>query len=215
MPNTNRRNLLAMFGLVGDDPPARDSKEQRKWLDTSPRERIRQRYFPNIELTTHEGRRVLFYDDLIKDKLVVINFMYADCEGVCPTIMLNLARVQKELGQRVGRDIFIYSLTLRPEKDTPKVLNDYAKMHGVKPGWLLLTGKPDDIETIRRRLGFVDPDPKLDRDRSNHIGNLRYGNEPLTRWGTCPGMADADFIVKSILWLDWPEEERSKKGGQK
>lgn len=215
MPNTNRRNLLAMFGmapLVGANARAAD---KTKWAKTSPRERIRERHLPNVELITHEGKKVRFYDDLVKNKLVVFNFMYAECEGICPTVMMNLARVQKMLGERVGKDIFFYSFTLKPEQDTPKVLGDYAKMHGVKPGWLLLTGKPDDMELLRQKLGFTDPDPEIDRDKSSHIGNLRYGNEPMMRWGACPGMSDPDWIARSILWVDWPDKTQAGKGGQK
>jgi protein SCO1/2 len=178
----------------------------------SSRERIRERHFPNIVLTTHEGRKVRFYDDLIKDKIVVINFMYVKCDGVCPGITANLTKVQELLGNRLGRDIFMYSFTLKPEEDSPRVLRRYAEAYHVKKGWTFLTGKPADMELLRRKLGFTDPDPKLDADKSNHIGNVRYGNEPLQRWGSCPGMSRASWIAESISWVDWPE---AAKGEQK
>ena len=167
----------------------------------SARERIRERYLPNVTLRTHDNRVVRFYDDLIKGKVVVINVMYADCEGVCPGITMNLGKVQQLLGRRVGREIFMYSITLDPEHDTPSVLKAYARDHRVGPGWTFLTGRPEDIERLRRSLGFVDPDPDLDKDKSNHIGNIRYGNEPLTLWAACPGQADAAWIVESISWV--------------
>ena len=91
-----------------------------------------------------------FYDDLIKDKVVVINFMYAQCEGICVPVTQNLKRVQNLLGKRVGRDIFMYSITLKPEEDTPEKLKHYVQMHKLKPGWTFLTGKPDEIQTLRR-----------------------------------------------------------------
>ena len=168
----------------------------------SPRDSIRARYFPNVVLRTHEGRPVRFYDDLVRDKIVVINFMYATCEGVCPGITLNLARVQKLLGDRIGRDIFMYSITLKPEQDSPAVLSDYVAMHGIGPGWLFLTGDPADVELLRRTLGFVNPDPALDADSSQHIGNIRYGSEPRLLWAACPGLAEPHWIVESLGWLD-------------
>jgi len=174
------------------------------------RERLRDRYFPNVELTTHEGKRIRFYDDLIKDKIVVINFMYADCEGICPTITANLVETQKLLGDRIGRNIFMYSLTLSPEKDTPETLKHYAKMHGVKPGWLFLTGNPVDIERLRRSLGFSTGNLKLDKDKANHIGMVKYGNERREWWGMCPGKAKPTWIVESILWMD---DTRDKQPG--
>ena len=170
----------------------------------TPRERIRDRYLPNVSLRTHENRLVRFYDDLIKDKVVVINFMYAECAGICPAITMNLARVQKLLGRRIGRDIFMYSISLEPQHDTPAVLAKYAREHGVGRGWTLLTGVPADVERLRQSLGFVDPDPELDKDKDNHIGNIRYGNEPLMLWAACPGMADAKWIVESISWVIRP-----------
>lgn len=187
MARRSRRSLLAALALGSND---------------GSRERLRDRYFPNVELTTHEGKKVRFYDDLIKDKIVVINFMYADCEGICPSITANLVQAQKLLGDRIGRSIFMYSLTLSPEKDTPEALKHYAIMHGVKPGWLFLTGKPDDIEGLRRSLGFSTGNLKLDKDKANHIGMVKYGNERREWWGMCPGKAKPTWIVESILWMD-------------
>ncbi|MEA2694278.1 MAG: hypothetical protein QOJ16_3665 [Acidobacteriota bacterium] len=212
----NRRELFTLLGtaplaaatLRAEEPPR--APAPRQWAEVSPREKIRQRYFPNVSLLTHDGREVRFYDDLVKDKMVLFNFMYATCTGICPTVMLNLARVRKVLGDRVGRDIFLYSLTLKPKEDTVPVLAEYAQKHGLKPGWSLLTGKPEDVDLLRRTLGFYDSNPELDRDTSNHIGIVRYGNEPLMRWGACPGMSEPEWIAKSILWLDWPKGERAR-----
>jgi protein SCO1/2 len=170
----------------------------------SPREKLRKRYFPNIELTTHEGKKVRFYDDLVKDKIVVINFMYAKCEGICMPITMNLKRVQNLLGDRVGRDIFMYSITLKPEEDTPRALKEYVRMHRIKPGWTFLTGKPDEINTLRRSLGFKDAKARLDKDLTNHTGMVRYGNEARQWWAMFPGKANAPWIVESILWMDGP-----------
>lgn len=207
MVTMSRRASLALFGIVAcaGGLLARASGQEAKPDRKSPRERTRARYFPNVVLTTHEGKKVRFYDELIKGKIVTINFTYAECERVCLPVTANLARVQKLLGNRVGRDIFMYSITLRPEQDTPAVLKKYAEMHRVKPGWWFLTGDPHDIELLRRKLGYLDPDPEVDEDKSQHIGIIRYGNEPFQWWGACPGLADPQWIVTSILWVDAPK----------
>jgi len=166
--------------------------------DQSAREQIHQRYLPNVTLTTQDGKQVRFYDDLVKNKVVTFNFFFANCENVCPIVTANLVKVQKLLGDRVGRDIFMYSFTLKPEEDTQDSIKDYAKMHGVRPGWTFLTGKPADIEHLRRSLGFTYPDPKEDGDKEQHIGNVRYGNEPLMLWSACPGMAHAEWIAETL-----------------
>jgi protein SCO1 len=166
----------------------------------SGRERIRLHHLPNVNLIAHTGQPVRFYDDLVKDKKVIINFMYVKCEGICVPVTRNLVRVQKLLGGRVGRDIFMYSITLKPFEDSADNLREFAKQHRVGAGWLFLTGSPPDIEHLRRALGFTYADPVEDADRSNHVGMLRYGVEPLTRWAACPGMANPEHIVRSILW---------------
>lgn len=168
-------------------------------------------YFPNFVLNTHDNKRVQFYDDLIEGKIVVINMMYAKCDGICPGMTANLVKVQQALGGRVGRDIFMYSLTLQPELDTPAVLKQYAAMNGVKPGWLFLTGKRTEMEVLRRKLGFFDPDPLVDADKSQHIGLVRYGNEARDRWAACPALSEPEQIAKAILSMDGPHEKQARK----
>lgn len=159
-------------------------------------------YFPNFVLRTHEDKPVRFYDDLVKGKIVVVNMMYAQCEGICPPMTSNLANVQAMLGDRVGRDIFMYSLTLQPAVDTPDVLKTYVETHGIGPGWLFLTGKRREMEILRRKLGFFDPDPAVDGDKSQHLGFVRFGNEALDRWAACPALSNPEQIVRSILWME-------------
>ncbi|HEV2729056.1 MAG TPA: SCO family protein [Terriglobales bacterium] len=163
-------------------------------------------------MITQDGVKVHFYDDLVRDRKVVINFMFTKCEKACPTITMNLVRVQKMLKERIGHDIFMYSISLRPEEDCPEVLKQYAKRHGVGPGWLFLTGKPEDIESLRHALGYVSLNPVRDADKTTHIGMLRYGNEPYMRWAACPGQAPADWVAISIVSeMDGPEKGAVKK----
>ena len=215
MTDLKRRSLVAALGaapLVGPLlAQAQTIEVNSKFKHVSSRERIRQRYFPNLVLTSHEGRKLKFYDDLVKDKLVIFNMFYAKCEGICSPITRNLVRVQKMLGDRVGKDIFMYSFTLKPKEDNVMALKHYAEMHKVQPGWLFLTGSPDDMETVRQKLGFTDPDPELDKDTSNHIGVIKYGNEPLERWGGCPGMSTPEWIAETISWVDWPKNSAHMK----
>lgn len=213
MTSKKRRDLLKILaaapfaGGLMMHVFAQDSKPTQK-VRTSAREKIRLRYFPNFVLTTHEGKKVRFYDDLVKDKIVVINWMYANCKGVCMPITMNLMKVQKLLGDRVGRDIFFYSITVKPEEDTPKALKRYAKMHKAGPGWTFLTGDPKELEVLRRKLGFVDPNPQVDADKARHTGMLRFGNEPLTMWAACPAQANAKYVAQTILFVDGPKPVR-------
>ena len=114
----------------------------------------------------------------------------------------NLVEVQKRLRKRMGKDLWMYSISLQPENDTPERLAEYAKAAGVGPGWTFLTGRPQDIQQLRRKLGFYYPDdPELDADNSQHIGFLLMGNEPYGWWGTVPTTAAPRQIVQLIDWL--------------
>lgn len=160
-------------------------------------------YWPNVTLTNHLGQSVNFYDDLIKDKLVIINMMYAQCsDGVCPISTYNLKKVTKALGSAMGKDVHIYSISLDAIHDTPKVLEKYANENNIGPGWQLLTGDYDDIELLRRRLGFFDHDPIVDRDRANHAGVIRIGYEPLKNWLMAPALGNYKSILQVIKHAD-------------
>ncbi len=205
--------LLGVVLLVGVAVMSggRIALAQGEFKVKTPRERLAERSFPNVTLTTHEGKKVKFYDDLMKDKIVLINFMYVKCEGTCPGTTTNLVKVQKLLGDRVGKDIFMYSITLKPEEDTPEKLAAYAKAYKVGPGWQFLTGDPKDVELLRQKLGFIDRDPVRDANKSNHIGMLRWGNEPHTLWAGCPASLPPAKIVKEIGLVDWPTAEEAQK----
>lgn len=191
----------AIFGKTPSAPAALT-------LSDKARLRIQQHNLPNLPLISHEGKQVLFYDDLVKDKAVTLNFFYANCDEICPMVTANLARVQKLLGKQVGRDIHMYSFTLKPAEDTVSVIRQYRERFGAGPGWTFFTAKPDDMEKLRRAIGFTYPDPAIDADKTQHIGNVRYGNEPLMLWSACPGMAHAQWIAETFEWMVHPERSR-------
>ena len=98
----------------------------------------------------------------------------------------------------------IYSLGAS-EVITGKALKEFATAHHVGPGWLFLTGKPDEVEGLRRKLGFVDPDPIVDRDTSQHIGVVRVGNDAIGSWTACPALSAPTQIARVIGWMDVPK----------
>ena len=145
----------------------------------------RQGLLPNVPLITHTGQEVRFFDDLVQDRIIVLNFFVVGCsEGRCQLGNSHLRKVQDMLGDRMGKDVFFYSVTLQPELDTLPILKEYAEdICEVKPGWLFLTGKREDIDTLRYAQGFYDRDPERDADVTNHSGSARVGSDLLQRWG--------------------------------
>lgn len=218
----NRRGFLA--GLIGATlgsaaltsipSPSGSMGERADKRAATSAERRRNRFL-NVVLRTHENKEVRFYDDLVKDKTVLINMMYTHCsDGFCFPTTANLARLQDLFGERLGRDIFIYSITLDPEHDTPEVLKEYAENFEVKPGWYFLTGKKEDIERLRKKLGYTSPVPAEDRDISYHVGMLRFGIENLELWGSCPSLTKPKWIARYLSWLE-PAGSKPKGGSKK
>jgi protein SCO1 len=153
-------------------------------------------YFPNVELTTQDGKVVHFYTDLIKGKTVVIDFIYTHCVDACPLETARLAQVQKMLGDAVGKDIFFYSITIDPKRDTPAALKDYAEKFHVGPGWTFLTGKKSEIDLLSQKLGlYEEPDPN---DRDGHMPAVLIGNEPTGQWMRNSATDNPRFLMSLI-----------------
>jgi protein SCO1 len=173
---------------------------------------IRSEHLPNVELTTHEGLAVRFYDDLVKGQVVAINFMFTTCGNTCPLITEYLAVAQKALSERMGHRITLLSISLAPEHDTPERLREYRQVRGVGPGWIFLTGRRDDIEFLRRRLGVYDLDPVIDTDPSQHAGIVILGNEPQGRWRAISALSHPIRIRQAMERIilppsQWPTGE--------
>lgn len=135
-------------------------------------------YFPNVPLVSHEGKNVRFFDDLVKDKVVAINFIYTHCADACPMETARLLEVQKLLGDRMGKDIHFISISVDPTRDTPEVLKAYATNWKTGPGWTFYTGKDEDITELRKKLGVFDADIK----KKDHNLSMIIGNQKTGRW---------------------------------
>lgn len=202
MSKMDRRSWLALAGMapLAGRAWAQTPDARPEWPSVSAREVIRRRYFPDIVLRTHQNKPVRFYEDCIKDKFVTLNFMYLNCtDGTCPLTTYNLVLVQQLLKERVGRDIFMYSITLDPKHDTPDLLKRYAKSYGVGPGWLFLRAEPKETEILRRKLGFYDLDPAVDAKKSNHVALVRFGDEPRQLWSATSAMIAPATVAQQIL----------------
>lgn len=162
-----------------------------RWRRVSARAEIQRRHLPNVTLVTHEGNRVRFYDDLIKDKKVIVSFIDTKV-AESGTVTRNLRAVQRYFGDRVGRDMHMYSISLNPG-DTPTVLKAWAERHDVAPGWQFLSGRQTDVEKVRRGVTSVE-----DSDPSLSIDKVRFGSEPEMRWAYCQALAEPRAIVHAV-----------------
>jgi protein SCO1/2 len=170
------------------DVPA--AREDSQWGET---------HFPNVELITQNGKKVRFYDDLIKGKVVALELIYTTCKYNCPLETARMVQLQKLLGDRMGKDVFFYSISIDPEHDTPEVLKAYSEKYHVGPGWLFLTGKETDIKLISKRLG-LDKLP-TGNDPDGHMPSLLIGNEATGIWMRNSALDNTKFMALKIQQL--------------
>lgn len=111
-------------------------------------------YFTNIELIDQNGQRLAFYDDVLKGNIVVISFIFTNCQGACPLMTRNLTMIRDMLPTNVRDEIQFISISLDPVRDTPAAMKEFAQTHDAdQERWLWLTGQPDNVNLITQKLG--------------------------------------------------------------
>jgi len=152
-------------------------------------------YFPNVTLLTQDNQPVRFYDDMLKGKVVVISFMFTTCNSLCPMTTAHLASVQEQLGERLGRDVFIISISVDPTNDTPAALKKFAESFQAKPGWYFLTGEKENVRMVRTKLGING------EDKMQHTGMVILGNEATGQWRKMPAWQNPIEITNAVKTL--------------
>lgn len=161
-------------------------------------------FLPNLAVVNQDGKPLKFYDDLIKDKVVVVMFIYTSCIDICPLTTARMTQIEDKLGNAVGRDIFIISMTVDPEHDTPEKLKAYSQAFGTGPGWTFVTGRPEDIRAINAKLG------ERSRVLSEHRNEIVLGNDATGEWQRDNVMGDIDRVTLTIREMDpkWRDQVR-------
>ena len=151
-----------------------------------------QKYFTDVLLVNQNGERMRFYSDLLRDKVVIINSFFATCTGVCLPLNRNLEKVQAALGNRLGKDVHIISISVDPTVDTPASLKEYARKLHAAPGWFFLTGNKQDVDFALKKIGhFVD-------QKEAHLNIFIIGNERTGLWKKAFGLAQSAELIKVV-----------------
>lgn len=161
---------------------------------SSDNDATRRNYFTDLRVTTNDGRELRFYSDILKDKTVLISFYYLDCGTVCPLQNKILAELQNLLGERLGKDILVLSLTVDPARDTPELVKAYARAWNAKPGRLFLTGSKINVDWINYKLGYYTEDPPTHK-ATYLLGNVRSGHW-MTLLPDTKAKSLADHLIK-------------------
>lgn len=178
---------VALATAFGSSQPA-----QAQWDES---------YFPDVQLVTQDGENVRLWNDLLKDKIVVVSFIYTECPDICGLATARMAQISDWLGDRLGRDIFFYSISLDPATDTPDKLKAFAQAFDAPPGWVFLTGNPADVDVVRFKFG------ERSETLKQHRSDVVIGNAATGEWRRASLMGSLVVATEDILALDpaWSE----------
>jgi protein SCO1/2 len=166
-----------------------------------------QKYFTDVELVDQDGRKVRFYSDVLKGKTVVVNAFFTTCTSVCPPMNRNMEKIQEALGDRLGKDVFLVSVSVDPETDTPPRLKEYAKKFHAKPGWMFLTGKKENVDWALYKVGqYVE-------DKQDHTTVIIIGNEATGLWKKAFGMSKPAELIQIVESVANDKGEAKPGGG--
>lgn len=173
------------------DPHAHHREMMKKAADDN-LESVPRMNIPDLVVLDQDGNERHFYSDLVKDKVVAVNFIFTTCTTICPPLGATFGRLQQLLGERAGRDVFLLSISVDPAIDTPPRMKAWGAKFGAGPGWTLITGPKKTIDKLLAALGLP-AGPKED-----HPPLVLIGNEAAGHWTRAYGFSSATRLVELI-----------------
>jgi protein SCO1/2 len=198
--------VLVIAGVAGAQQPAAQPPATQPPAAQAPvansAESAAEKYFTDVQLVNQNGEKMRFYHDLLQGKTVIINSFFATCQASCLPITRNLEKVQEALGDRLGKDARIISISVDPDVDTPPELKAFSKKFHARPGWYFLTGSKENVAFVLKKLGqYVE-------NKNDHFNIVIIGNERTGLWKKAFGLAKSEELIKVV------DSVIDDKGGQ-
>lgn len=187
----------AVAAIFGSIPPVYSAENPPPSAPAAPADgqKKNREYFTDLRVTTHEGKTVKFYTDLLKDRVVLIHFFYTACTMHAPMQVKALTELQAKLGEQLGKEVFILSITVDPERDTPEKVREYAAKLSPRSGWTFVTGSKPNIDWINYRLGSFRENP------ADHPAVYLVGNVAESHWVKVMPEGTADLLAGHLRKL--------------
>lgn len=147
---------------------------------------------PDVAVLDQHGNALNFYSDLIKDKTVAINFIFTNCTTICPPLAATFARLQRELGDKIGNEVHLISISVDPLTDTPERLKAWGAKFKAGPGWTFVTGEKQEMDKLLNALGAAVS------KREDHTPAMIIGNDSKGVWTRAYGLAKINQILGVI-----------------
>lgn len=173
------------------EAPVKPSAPETSAMSARPEENSVVLKIPNAQVYDQDGRRISFYNDLIKGRVVAINFIFTTCTTICPPMTATFRRVQQELGAR-GSEARLISVSVDPATDTPERLRDFAAKFKAGPGWTFVTGDKIEIDSLLQAFGVAVA------DKNDHTPMILIGNDRDGFWSRAYGLSAPSTLVSAI-----------------
>ncbi len=144
------------------------------------------------ELVDQDGRRVKFVSDVIGDRIVVMDFVYTSCTTVCPVLSAVFSQMQGKLGEQLGEEVALVSVSVDPIRDTPQRLKAYAAKHKAQPSWIWLTGAKPTMDDVLNGLGAYSP------NFEEHPSMVLVGDGRTGEWSRFFGFPSPDRLMEQV-----------------
>ena len=181
--------LLAQTGHEHHQHQAEAAAAAPSKVDAQP---VKGLSIPDVAVVDQDGNPVRFYSDLVKGKVVAINFVFTTCTTICPPMGANFAKLQKVLGERAGKEVHLISVSVDPATDTPEHMKVWGRKFGAAPGWTLVTGDRNEITRLLKALGVYTA------DINDHSPLVLIGNDAKGEWTRAYGLAAPAQVAELI-----------------
>jgi len=145
----------------------------------------------DLPIQDQNGKSLKFYSDLVKGKVVAINFVFTTCTATCPSLTATFRKVQQQLVEHQF-DAQLISISVDPTTDTPERLHAFAEKFKAEPGWTFVTGNSSDVELLLRELGVYVA------NKNDHTPMVLIGNDKAGYWTRAYGLSSPDTLVKLL-----------------
>lgn len=203
MKNSRRTFIASMAAATAAVPVAATAAVATRSADNNPAFKTcpranggpNARRFPQVIVQDQNKQKAWFYEELINGKLVLVSFTSVKSEQYYP-ILSNLVKVQEMLGDRLGKDVFMYTISTDPYRDTPEGLKVLADKHGAK--WRFLTGEPEAIQEVLTSF----------HARGSIHALSWIGNEQTGRWLNKPSRLHPLYIAEAVARLSTGKQHK-------
>ncbi|HEX4603572.1 MAG TPA: SCO family protein [Candidatus Angelobacter sp.] len=188
-PRTSAQNASGQQSPAHQSSLQQGSKAKKTSTFTADRAPAK---IPDIKVMDQDGKPRHFYSDLVRGKVVVINFIYTTCTTICPPLGATFGKLQKNLGERLGKDVFLISVSVDPATDTPERLRAWGAQFKARPGWTLVTGEKAELTGLLRVLGADAASPE------NHSPMVLIVNDKAALWKRVYGLGSTAALMHNV-----------------